>query len=554
MNRGLMIGINTVGNSTPLHGCVNDANDIATFLTSNCGFRQDEIRLLTDTRATTAAILERLAWAVQGVRPGDRIVISYSGHGAQYAGRNTLGQVDRLHDVICPYDFDWTEQHMITDSQIYGIFKDVPPGVQCVFMADACHSGDLTAKSLQRRRSLVVPGDMDWRVRTARTNGLKTLKSSAGFSSLHIAFLAACKSAETAGDTVIDGEPCGAFTHFLLSRLRASGGLTAPLTQVMSDTSQMLMQAGYKQDPEIHGAADSVSEPFPADGNGKRVSVGYRVAPFKSRDPEPGHVVFYRRNDWQSRAIAHFDHTQATHVAIHFGDGNYSDGITSRDGMEVVHVSDAWLASGRMKQQNTTCADSEDLVLALLSICRPVTPTANLGVLVGRLMNDAILSLNRYTATDCKPKTCSETVQHFYVNGPENGRTPRDTCIAEGSILHVLQAAGRRSRYRIDVPLSADKSTAELFAAYEGDNGEQDGSIDDIAFGVQDYVNRFAFALLHANDYDDVTSHNAINMLVEHVQSFVSTGDLLRGEGKSSRKKPHHHHSAQSHEVNAIYS
>jgi hypothetical protein len=60
MNRALLVGINSYpGNE--LQGCINDVTDMAEFLVSHCGFNENDIRLLTDSRATTDAITAHLA-------------------------------------------------------------------------------------------------------------------------------------------------------------------------------------------------------------------------------------------------------------------------------------------------------------------------------------------------------------------------------------------------------------------------------------------------------------------------------------------------------------
>ena len=73
MNRGLLVGINSYPGA-PLRGCVNDVLDMAQFLTKACGFAMNDIRLLTDDRATTTGILERIGWLLTGLKAGDSAV------------------------------------------------------------------------------------------------------------------------------------------------------------------------------------------------------------------------------------------------------------------------------------------------------------------------------------------------------------------------------------------------------------------------------------------------------------------------------------------------
>src|SRR5438477_10096859 len=99
MNRALLVGINAYpGNE--LHGCVNDVTDMAEFLVGHLGFDESDIRLVTDGRATATAIRERLRWLLGGVKPGDRLVFHYSGHGAQFPIRDDGGRVSRIDECI----------------------------------------------------------------------------------------------------------------------------------------------------------------------------------------------------------------------------------------------------------------------------------------------------------------------------------------------------------------------------------------------------------------------------------------------------------------------
>jgi hypothetical protein len=57
-----------------LSGCVNDVTNIRDSLIKFFGFTIDDIRVVTDERATKRAIMERLAWLVKGAKTWDRMV------------------------------------------------------------------------------------------------------------------------------------------------------------------------------------------------------------------------------------------------------------------------------------------------------------------------------------------------------------------------------------------------------------------------------------------------------------------------------------------------
>jgi hypothetical protein len=142
MDKALLVGINRYP-AAPLRGCVNDVTDLAQFLVDSCGFAMGDVRLIADERATKTEITDRLNWLVDGAKPGDRLFFHFSGHGTQMATRDHQGEIDGLDEVICPVDFDWTDDHVIRDKDFRRVFGSIPEGCQFVWVSDSCHSGDL---------------------------------------------------------------------------------------------------------------------------------------------------------------------------------------------------------------------------------------------------------------------------------------------------------------------------------------------------------------------------------------------------------------------------
>jgi metacaspase-1 len=68
-NRALLVGINRykMSNSN-LSGCMNDVTNILDSLIKFFGFTTEDMRVLTDERATKKAIMERLDWLVKGAK------------------------------------------------------------------------------------------------------------------------------------------------------------------------------------------------------------------------------------------------------------------------------------------------------------------------------------------------------------------------------------------------------------------------------------------------------------------------------------------------------
>ncbi len=259
-DKALLVGINAyIG--APLQGCVNDVNNMANMLVDKYKFPAENVRLLCDSRATTAAIRERLHWLVSDLVPGSRIFFHFSGHGAQTATRNPAGEVDGLDEVICPVDFDWTDAHMIRDKEFYEIFKNIPPDVKFYWVNDSCHSGDLTRdmipeskwnvayNMIKLARRMEAPADVAWKIRIAQQ---KNLFSTRATNSLNVGFISGCKSNQTSADTFMDGRPCGALTYYLIKNL-TSLPTSTPLNKIVEAVNKDLAASGYSQQPQCEG-------------------------------------------------------------------------------------------------------------------------------------------------------------------------------------------------------------------------------------------------------------------------------------------------------------
>lgn len=267
MNRALLVGINKYP-TQPLYGCVNDVIDMSNFLVEYCNFKMDEIRLLVDERATKEAIMERLGWLLTGVKSGDRILFHFSGHGLQLPTRNPQGEVDGLDEAICPVDFDWTDPRTIRDKDFNKIFSAIPSGVKFIWVSDSCNSQDLSKsmfkenKHESRVKRMNAPADIIWRIQTAKSKKIKPLGFNKVANTLNLALLSGCESDKTSADTVIDNRANGAFTYFLLSELKKTGGMQLPLNDLVVNINTVLDANGYEQNPQLEGSPSIIANPF----------------------------------------------------------------------------------------------------------------------------------------------------------------------------------------------------------------------------------------------------------------------------------------------------
>ncbi|MFT3814802.1 MAG: caspase family protein [Acidovorax sp.] len=141
-----------------LNGCVNDVYLMSAVL-QECGFEADDIRVLTDGRATRQAMLERLDWLSDGVGDGDERVFFYSGHGAQLPQYGSNGAPDTLCETLVPADFDWSPEHAFTDKDFYAYYSQLPYASDFLAIFDCCHAGGMT-RGGGRVRGIDPPDDV----------------------------------------------------------------------------------------------------------------------------------------------------------------------------------------------------------------------------------------------------------------------------------------------------------------------------------------------------------------------------------------------------------
>ncbi|MEM8631813.1 MAG: caspase family protein [Pseudomonadota bacterium] len=139
---GLVIGIDDYAYITDLDGAVNDANDIAKTL-GDLGAR---VTLLLDAEAAREAVLGHWRRIAQKVKPGDRLIVSFAGHGSNEPEFHPGSEADGRDEVFLLAGFrpsGAAAGERIRDDEIAEMIA-LTPEAQVIFVADACHSGTLS--------------------------------------------------------------------------------------------------------------------------------------------------------------------------------------------------------------------------------------------------------------------------------------------------------------------------------------------------------------------------------------------------------------------------
>lgn len=266
--KALLVGINKYNDSSNnLRGCINDVKLMYELLTNDFGFNPDDIRVLTDERATKGEILARLNWLVSDNKPGDTMVFHFSGHGSQIRDREGDELLDYMDEIIVTYDHDW--DHPLKDDDISEYLKKVSKGAYFLMVCDSCHSGTMTRGGVMEYGS---NGDVTWEDPKpkyimppfdiyVRGSGRNIPISHMGRFDYyeegqnHI-LISGCNDNETSADALIGHDYYGALTfNFVHSvkELRKERGYDFSVLDVHAKTVSRIKSQRFPQNPQLSG-------------------------------------------------------------------------------------------------------------------------------------------------------------------------------------------------------------------------------------------------------------------------------------------------------------
>lgn len=251
--RALLIGINIYKNA-PLKGCVNDVKRRLDTLVRPFGIDPKNIITLLDYDATTYNIKRALADIKAKSLAGDTVAFLYSGHGTHVASKK---EADGYQEVICPVDFDWTPEHMVTDAD----FASFLNGLKGRFVGffDSCHSaGSISVRDFDQNTSkyLINPDLPDYVDRRPSIPIMSVDDLLGG----HVAFFG-CNFNQTSADARIQGVACGAFSNYTEDALKQAGYVITN-QDLIANIAYGLAHNGYSQVPQLQCHRNSLTELF----------------------------------------------------------------------------------------------------------------------------------------------------------------------------------------------------------------------------------------------------------------------------------------------------
>jgi hypothetical protein len=283
--KALLVGINDYapgGAGGPdLRGCVNDVRDMANTL-SVLGIvpaAPTTMRILTDARATRAAILTSFRWLLTGAKRGDVLVFYYSGHGSQVIDVGG-DEADRRDETICPHDY--ATAGMIKDDDLRSLLAALPPGVNLDVILDSCHSGsatrdlppsmmadELLGEPAFASRYIEPPLDYGFFLDANPSIPLRSLMKPGGMEGgrrdavavpgLNHVVWAGCRDNQTSAEAPIGGVWRGVFTYNYCKALRGAG-LAVTRRRLDAQVTVNVRGMGYAQVGQLEGTNIALDE------------------------------------------------------------------------------------------------------------------------------------------------------------------------------------------------------------------------------------------------------------------------------------------------------
>jgi metacaspase-1 len=231
--RALLFAINNYpGTANDLNGCLDDQDDIYSFLKINYpGF---DIRSYRDSNVKAKTFLSELNNSIAVLRPSDILFLHYSGHGTQISD-SSGDESDGYDEAIYLYD------KPVVDDDIREALTKIPDGAMVMLAFDSCFSGTITRELKEKHK-------IKFMAYTKKPiMGFKNKKMTESEKN-YICF-SGCGEEQTSADAYIDGRYNGAFTYFFLKAFKP--GIT--YQEWIDNIHRYLPGNGYDQAPELEG-------------------------------------------------------------------------------------------------------------------------------------------------------------------------------------------------------------------------------------------------------------------------------------------------------------
>jgi len=224
----LLVGINYIGTSEALYGCINDVNSMKTRL-ELMGFQCQPLTDSTPVKPTRANILEAFKRLLVNAVAGDQLFFSYSGHGVNVKDRNR-DETDGMDEALVSSDM----QCIVDDELKTLLIQHLKKEVTLVTLFDSCHSGTVLDLKYQYLEGVSGADNI-------YPNNLETAGK--------VYMISGCMDNQTSADAFIENKAQGAMTWSLLESLKTVHAST--WRQLIQSMRKLLKEKGYDQIPQF---------------------------------------------------------------------------------------------------------------------------------------------------------------------------------------------------------------------------------------------------------------------------------------------------------------
>jgi hypothetical protein len=260
----LIIAIGDYDYKTTGWSKISSANDVPIIKQTLIDQKFDEknIQLLIDEQATFAGIKAALDNLLRNIKPGDIVVIHYSGHGQQIFDDNGE-EIDGLDEALVSYDArvrysdDYKGENHIRDDQIGNILANfrnkLGSNGQLLVLLDSCHSGSSTRGGKTRGGEAAFVPD-NWEAPSGDVSKGSDMFEKVGISNDAAPFVLISGASANELNYEYDGK--GSLSY---SFTKAMTDLGEDFTyrQLYSKIASIMNTISPKQTPTIEGSLDS---------------------------------------------------------------------------------------------------------------------------------------------------------------------------------------------------------------------------------------------------------------------------------------------------------
>lgn len=122
-----------------LKGCVNDVNDIGTFLTELYGIDEKNVIKLTDKAADSKAFLDTMKSTIAKLKPGDQLIYFFSGHGTRIKDDKSKDDDGKASAIVLA-------DMVLVRGNLFGDLSKAlaGAGIHSTYIFDSCFSGGMS--------------------------------------------------------------------------------------------------------------------------------------------------------------------------------------------------------------------------------------------------------------------------------------------------------------------------------------------------------------------------------------------------------------------------